>query len=89
MKYTTGVLREPISGWEDGGPRGLVVGIYMGGSGFVLKPISGLLEFLSRSIGGAGEAIRAFGNEVTRVPKTRIRSPRQFMATGLATGITH
>ena len=58
----------------------------MGGTGLVLKPVSGLLEFVSRSVGGAGEIIRAFGNEVTRVPKTRIRSPRQFMSTGLATG---
>ena len=82
----TGVVREPITGWEDGGARGLVVGVYMGGSGLILKPVSGLLEFVSRSVGGAGEIIRAFGNEVIRVPKTRIRSPRQFMATGLPTG---
>ena len=62
------------------------MGVYMGGSGLVLKPVSGLLEFFSKSIGGTGEAISAFGEEVTRVPKTRIRSPRQFMATGLPTG---
>lgn len=66
--------------------RGVLVGVYLGGSGLVLKPVSGLLEFVSRSIGGVGEAIRAFGDEVTRVPKTRIRSPRQFMSVGLATG---
>ena len=80
------MVREPITGWEDGGARGLVVGVYMGGSGLILKPVSGLLEFFSRSVGGAGEIIRAFGNEVIRVPKTRIRSPRQFMSTGLPTG---
>ena len=61
----------------------------MGGSGMILKPVSGLLEFVSRSVGGAGEAIRAFGNEVTRVPKTRIRSPRQYITAGLATGGSH
>lgn len=82
----SGVLREPINGWEDGGSRGVLLGVYMGASGLILKPTSGLLEFLSRSIGGVGEAIRAFGEEVTRVPKTRIRSPRQFMATGLPSG---
>lgn len=80
------MLREPISGWEDDGMRGVLVGVYMGGSGLILKPVSGLLEFFSRSISGVGEVIRAFGDEVTRVPKTRIRSPRQFMSTGLATG---
>ena len=66
--------------------RGIVVGVYMGSSGLVLKPVSGLLEFFSRSIGGVGEAIRAFGDEVTRVPKTRIRTPRQFIGTGAGTG---
>ena len=66
--------------------RGIVVGLYMGSSGLVLKPVSGLLEFCSRSIGGVGEAIRAFGDEVTRVPKTRIRTPRQFIGTGAGTG---
>lgn len=81
-----GVIREPINGWEEGAFRGMVVGVYLGGSGLLLKPISGLLELLSRSISGAGEAVRAIGDEVTREPKTRIRSPRQFMPTGIATG---
>jgi len=84
--HPSGVLREPISGWEDGGSRGLLVGVYMGSSGLILKPVSGFLEFISRSVGGLGEAIRAFGDEVTRVPKTRIRSPRQYVSAGLATG---
>ena len=67
--------------------RGVILGVYMGGSGLVLKPLSGVLEFVSRSLGGVGEAIRAFGDEVTRVPRTRIRSPRQFVSlAGLSTG---
>ena len=82
----TGVLREPINACVEGGTKGILVGVYMGSTGLILKPVSGLLEFLSRSIGGLGEAIRAFGEEVTRVPKTRIRSPQQFLATGLPTG---
>ena len=75
------MVREPLSGWQDDGLRGFALGVWMGGSGALLKPISGVLELCSKGLSGVGIAIRAWGDEVVRVPRTRIRSPRQFAST--------
>ena len=44
----------------------------------MLKPTSGLLEFISKGVNGLGMGILAWGDEVVRIPRTRIRSPRHF-----------
>jgi len=41
-------------------------------------PTSGLLECISKGVNGLGMGILAWGDEVVRIPRTRIRSPRHF-----------
>ena len=54
------------------------LGLVIGTTGLVLKPASGLLEFISKAVNGLGMGIMAWGDEVVRIPRTRIRSPRHF-----------
>ena len=54
------------------------MGIVIGGTGLVLKPTSGLLECISKAVNGMGMGIMAWGDEVVRIPRTRIRSPRHY-----------
>ena len=65
-------------GYQAGGAAGLALGLVIGGTGLVLKPTSGLLEFISKGVNGLGMGILAWGDEVVRIPRTRIRSPRHF-----------
>lgn len=74
------MIREPITGWQDDGAAGALLGVLMGTSGLLLKPTSGLLAFVARTMGGLGAGIRAWGDDMVRAPRTRIRSPRQFAA---------
>ena len=82
-----GVIREPVTGWQDDGIVGLLLGLVMGTSGVLLKPTSGILAFTAKTLGGLGAGIRQWGDDMVRAPRTRIRSPRQFAAlTGDPTG---
>lgn len=56
----------------------MALGVVIGSTGLVLKPTSGLLEFISKAVNGIGMGILAWGDEVVRIPRTRIRSPRHF-----------
>lgn len=81
-------------GYQAGGAAGLALGMVIGSSGLVLKPTSGLLEFISKAANGIGMGILAWGDEVVRIPRTRIRSPRHFGmfaidTTGLPAAHTH
>ncbi|DBA93880.1 TPA: hypothetical protein ACH3X3_013925 [Trebouxia sp. C0006] len=73
-----GVVRDPLVGYQAGGAAGLALGVIIGGTGLVLKPTSGLLECISKGVNGLGMGILAWGDEVVRIPRTRIRSPRHF-----------
>lgn len=73
-----GVVRDPLVGYQAGGAAGLALGLVIGSTGLVLKPTSGLLEFISKAVNGIGMGILAWGDEVVRIPRTRIRSPRHF-----------
>ena len=73
-----GVVRDPLVGYQAGGAAGLALGVVIGSTGLVLKPTSGLLEFISKAVNGIGMGILAWGDEVVRIPRTRIRSPRHF-----------
>ncbi len=73
-----GVVRDPLVGYQAGGAAGLALGVIIGGTGLVLKPSSGLLECISKGVNGLGMGILAWGDEVVRIPRTRIRSPRHF-----------
>lgn len=74
----TGVVRDPVVGYQAGGAAGAGLGLVIGTTGLVLKPASGLLEFVSKAVNGLGMGILAWGDEVVRIPRTRIRSPRHF-----------
>ena len=78
MKCYVGVVRDPLVGYQAGGAAGLALGVVIGGTGLVLKPTSGLLECISKGVNGLGMGILAWGDEVVRIPRTRIRSPRHF-----------
>ncbi|KAK9808775.1 hypothetical protein WJX72_003363 [[Myrmecia] bisecta] len=73
-----GVVREPVVGWQEHKMLGLLAGLVLGLMGLVLKPTSGLFEFASKTVSGVGSGIQAWGEEVVRPPRTRIRSPRHF-----------
>lgn len=73
-----GVVRDPLVGYQAGGAAGLALGVLIGGTGLVLKPTSGVLECISKAVNGMGMGILAWGDEVVRIPRTRIRSPRHF-----------
>ena len=73
-----GVVKDPLVGYQAGGAAGLALGLVIGGTGLVLKPTSGLLECISKAVNGLGMGILAWGDEVVRIPRTRIRSPRHF-----------
>ncbi len=74
----TGIVREPVVGYQDKGVLGAALGVYIGASGVILKPTSGLLQCFASTVTGVGAGIRQWGDEVVRVPHTRIRSPRNF-----------
>ena len=74
----SGVVRDPLVGYQAGGAAGAALGVVIGSTGLVLKPTSGLLEFISKAVNGIGMGILAWGDEVVRIPRTRIRSPRHF-----------
>ena len=57
---------------------GMGLGVIFGVVRLFLKPASGVLEFTSKTLYGASDAIKAWGDEVVRVPRTRVRSPRHF-----------
>ena len=71
-------MKDPLVGYQAGGAAGLALGLLIGGTGLVLKPTSGLLECISKAVNGLGMGILAWGDEVVRIPRTRIRSPRHF-----------
>lgn len=73
-----GIVREPMVGYQDDGILGGLLGVYIGGTGVILKPASGLLKLFSSTATGVGSGIRQLGDEVVRVPHTRIRNPRSF-----------
>lgn len=74
----TGLVREPVVGYQDDGILGGILGVYIGGAGIILKPASGLLKLFASTATGVGSGIRQLGDEVVRVPHTRIRNPRSF-----------
>lgn len=77
-------------GYQAGGAAGAGLGLVIGTTGLVLKPASGLLEFISKAVNGLGMGIMAWGDEVVRIPRTRIRSPRHFgMFAVDPTGVLH
>ena len=76
--FNAGVVRDPLVGYQAGGAAGLALGVVIGTTGLVLKPTSGLLECISKGVNGLGMGILAWGDEVVRIPRTRIRSPRHF-----------
>ena len=60
---------------------GLVHGVYIGTTGILFKPMSGVLDFVSKLCTGLGGQIKAWGDDVARgPPKTRVRPPRLFSA---------
>ena len=65
-------------GWQEAGAVGMGLGVIFGVVRLFLKPASGVLEFTSKTLYGASDAIKAWGDEVVRVPRTRVRSPRHF-----------
>jgi hypothetical protein len=77
-RCATGVVREPVVRYQDHGVSGGLLGIYIGTSGVFLKPASGLLQLFASTATGLGSGIRQLGDEVIRVPHTRIRNPRTF-----------
>ncbi|KAK9809768.1 hypothetical protein WJX73_004442 [Symbiochloris irregularis] len=76
----TGVVRGPMTGWQEEGILGACLGVVTGSMGLVLKPVAGMLLFGAKGLGGIGAGVRAWGDEIVRTPHTRIRSPRQFAA---------
>eukprot|EP00884_Botryococcus_braunii_P017933 jgi/Botrbrau1/4823/Bobra.0325s0039.2 len=73
-----GLVREPVVRYQDHGVVGGLLGVYIGASGVFLKPASGLLQLIASTATGIGSGIRQLGDEVIRVPHTRIRNPRSF-----------
>ena len=53
-----GIVREPIQGWEDERMLGLLLGICLGASGALLKPMSGMLDCFAKILAGMGAGIR-------------------------------
>ena len=73
-------MRAPVTGWQDDGPLGGLLGLVTGITGVLLKPAAGILLFSAKTLGGLGAGIRAWGDGIVRAPRTRIRNPRQFAA---------
>lgn len=75
---TTGVVREPFRGYQNGGLTGFAKGVAIGVSGLVIKPTAGLLELTSKTAGGISGGIKKLGDDVNRIPRSRMRTPRNF-----------
>ncbi|KAK3275586.1 hypothetical protein CYMTET_16293 [Cymbomonas tetramitiformis] len=75
----TGLVTNPIAGAEKEGVVGFMKGLVTGAAGVVIKPTAGVLEFASKTVSGLGGGIRYLGDDYVRVPRTRIRAPRNFI----------
>jgi len=70
----TGLLTQPIEGAMKGGAKGFAKGVAKGVVGVAVKPISGMLDFASRTSEGISANVNLY-KEVKR-----IRPPKEFPA---------
>ena len=69
----TGVFENPYQGAKKDGVVGFMKGTYKGVSGLVVKPISGALDFFSKTSEGIKNTTKTVDKEVEKV-----RAPRPF-----------
>eukprot|EP00850_Spirogloea_muscicola_P012926 SM000085S23276 [mRNA] locus=s85:540482:567052:+ [translate_table: standard] len=74
----TGLVTNPVAGFEHEGTVGCVKGVGKGMAGLVVKPASGIFEFTSKTTGGIGSGIQSLSGDVVRAPRQRSRAPRTF-----------
>lgn len=69
----TGVIVRPVVEVRKNGAYGLIKGVYSGASGFILKPMSGTLDLISKSTEGVKNTMKIFE---AKLFKDRRRLPR-------------
>jgi vacuolar protein sorting-associated protein 13A/C len=72
-----GVVREPAKGYQKAGVKGLVGGVATGTAGLVIKPISGVMDVVTKTSHGINNATKT-KEELERSWDARIRPPRPF-----------
>jgi hypothetical protein len=63
----TGVFENPIKGAQREGMKGFMKGTYKGVSGLIVKPISGTLDFFSKTSEGIKNTAAASEKQVTKI----------------------
>ncbi|KRX09477.1 hypothetical protein PPERSA_00756 [Pseudocohnilembus persalinus] len=74
-KGVTGVLKQPIRGFQTGGGFGLCKGVLKGSVGLFLKPITGCFDTISKSSEGIKNTATYFDDKPN---EEKIRKPRVF-----------
>jgi vacuolar protein sorting-associated protein 13A/C len=67
----TGVFENPIKGAQKEGVKGFMKGTYKGMSGLIVKPISGALDFFSKTSEGIKNTASSQDKEVTKIRTMR------------------
>lgn len=78
----TGVVLQPYRGYQNGGVAGLAKGVALGVTGLMIKPAAGFLELTSKTAGGISGGIKKLGDDVVKLPRSRVRTPRGYRTAG-------
>jgi vacuolar protein sorting-associated protein 13A/C len=71
----SGLVTRPYKEGKKGGMYGVMIGVYSGVSGLVLKPFSGGLDLFAKSFEGVKNTVKIFE---AKVYNDRLRLPRTF-----------